>query len=102
MVILGKTQVFWAVVLCANIKLNKVVYIKLQNKSVYQYFCTFTRVKLKKKYFYCSNILLYVSVLLLKYLICVLCPPLSTTKKAEKQVNKLLTLLRLKLSEELS
>ncbi len=27
-------------------------------------------------YFYWSNILLYVSVLLLKYLICVLCPPL--------------------------
>ncbi len=24
--------------ICANIKLNKVVYIKLQNKSVYQYF----------------------------------------------------------------
>ncbi len=29
-------------------------------------------------YFYWSNILLYVSVLLLKYLICVLCPPLHT------------------------
>ncbi len=28
-------------------------------------------------YFYWSNILLYVSVLLLKYLICVLCPPLE-------------------------
>ncbi len=43
-----------------------------------EYFCTFTRVKLKKQYFYFywSNILLYVSVLLLKYLICVLCPPL--------------------------
>ncbi len=26
--------------ICANIKLNKVVYIKLQNKSVYQYFFT--------------------------------------------------------------
>ncbi len=39
-VILGKTQVFWAVQICANIKLNKVVYIKLQNKSVYQYFFT--------------------------------------------------------------
>ncbi len=31
---------------------------------------------MKKQYFYWSNILLYVSVLLLKYLICVLCPPL--------------------------
>ncbi len=29
-------------------------------------------------YFYWSNILLYVSVLLLKYLICVLCPPLDS------------------------
>ncbi len=39
-----------------------------------EYFCTFTRVKLKKQYFYFywSNILLYVSILLLKYLICVL------------------------------
>ncbi len=26
--------------ICANIKLNKLVYIKLQNKSVYQYFFT--------------------------------------------------------------
>ncbi len=26
--------------ICANIKLNKVVYIKLQNKSIYQYFFT--------------------------------------------------------------
>ncbi len=26
--------------ICANIKFNKVVYIKLQNKSVYQYFFT--------------------------------------------------------------
>ncbi len=26
--------------ICANIKLNKVVYIKLLNKSVYQYFFT--------------------------------------------------------------
>ncbi len=26
--------------ICANIKLNKVVYIQLQNKSVYQYFFT--------------------------------------------------------------
>ncbi len=26
--------------ICANIKLNKVVYIKLHNKSVYQYFFT--------------------------------------------------------------
>ncbi len=26
--------------ICANIQLNKVVYIKLQNKSVYQYFFT--------------------------------------------------------------
>ncbi len=45
-----------------------------------EYFCTFTRVKLKKQYFYFywSNILLYVSVLLLKYLICVLWPPLFT------------------------
>ncbi len=33
-------------------------------------------------YFYWSNILLYVSVLLLKYLICVLCPPLPTTEPA--------------------
>ncbi len=48
-------------------------YIKIE------YFCTFTRVKLKKQYFYLywSNILVYVSVLLLKYLICVLWPPLS-------------------------
>ncbi len=30
-------------------------------------------------YFYWSNILLYLSVLLLKYLICVLCPPLITS-----------------------
>ncbi len=30
-------------------------------------------------YFYWSNILLYVSVLLLKYLICVLCPPLPAS-----------------------
>ncbi len=46
-----------------------------------EYFCTFTRVKLKKLYFYFywSNILLYVSVLLLKHLICVLCPPLVLT-----------------------
>ncbi len=44
-----------------------------------EYFCTFTRVKLKKQYFYFywSNILVYVSVLLLKYLICVLWPPLA-------------------------
>ncbi len=26
--------------ICANIKLNKVVYIKLENKSIYQYFFT--------------------------------------------------------------
>ncbi len=26
--------------ICANIKLNKVVYIKLQNKSIYQYIFT--------------------------------------------------------------
>ncbi len=47
-----------------------------------EYFCTFTRVKLKKQYFYFywSNILLYVSVLLLKYLICVLCPPLQESQ----------------------
>ncbi len=46
-----------------------------------EYFCTFTRVKLKKQYFYFywSNILVYVSVLLLKYLICVLWPPLDLT-----------------------
>ncbi len=61
--------------ICANIKLNEVVYIKLQNKSFYQFFllmyinikhfCTFTRVKLKKQYFYWRNILLYISVILL-------------------------------------
>ncbi len=70
--------------ICANIKLH-LVYINLQNESIYQYFlhrffvyfsCTFTGVKLKKQYFYWSNILKYVSVLLLKYLICVLRPPL--------------------------
>ncbi len=42
--------------ICANIKLNKVVYF----------------------------ILLYVSVLLLKYLICVLCPPLTKTEFVHK------------------
>ncbi len=36
-------------------------------------------------YFYWSNILLYVSVLLLKYLICVLCPPLCTTGQTEEK-----------------
>ncbi len=58
-------------------------YITLINVVHIEYFCTFTRVKLKKQYFYFywSNILLYVSVLLLKYLICVLCPPLSKSTR---------------------
>ncbi len=40
------------------------------------------KTKLKKQYFYWSNILLYVSVHLLKYLICVLCPPLVISANA--------------------
>ncbi len=36
-------------------------------------------------YFYWSNILLYLSVLLLKYLFCVLCPPLLTGQVEDQQ-----------------
>ncbi len=56
---------------------------------------------MKKQYFhfYWSNILLYLSVLLLKYLICVLCPPLNISKlrpmlsmsNAEMLINPFMT-----------
>ncbi len=60
-------------------KIAKYIYLSVLfylSTSKIEYFCTFTRVKLKKQYFYWSNILSYVSVFLLKYLVCVLRPPL--------------------------
>ncbi len=43
--------------ICANIKLNKVVYIKLENKSIYQYFFLLKYIKnLVLLYFHSSKI----------------------------------------------
>ncbi len=52
--------------ICANIKLNKVVYIKLQNKSVYQYFLLKYIKNLVLLYFHSSKIEKAVLLLLLE------------------------------------
>ncbi len=52
--------------ICANIKFNKVVYIKLQNKSVYQYFLLKYIKNLVLLYFHSSKIEKAVLLLLLE------------------------------------